>query len=121
MLLLVQILGVVYILMGIAVMIQPNYLGAYVRFWMKDMRMYYGLVLAALISAAFIGIAPLARWSWVIMIFGILGITKCVVFLILGMQKTKAMLKDYETISSGGARLMGILVLLLGALLIYSG
>lgn len=117
---LVKLFGIAIVVMGIIFLINPKVLRQYVTFWKQRKRLYMGGILALLIGIIFLLAASQCRLAGIIIIFGILSILKGVFYFAVGQKKLDSMLNWWQKRSLPAVRLYAIIIVALGALLIYS-
>jgi uncharacterized protein YjeT (DUF2065 family) len=89
-------------------------------FWMHGKRLYVGGLLRLLFGAIFLWSASQARLRGVIYALGILMLLGGILIFVAGPVKVKKMLNWWSKKPDSILRLVAILILLIGALVIYS-
>lgn len=119
MVILVRFIGILMACMGAIVILSPNVMKKMISFWRKGNRLYAGGVVRVLLGVVFLLSAPQTRLTGVIYTLGILMLLGGIVIFILGVKKLKAILDWWDKLPHYILRLMGFLILAIGALVIY--
>ncbi len=119
MVILVKIVGVVILLEGIILLLNPKVMKNLIGFWAKGKRLYAGGVLSLLFAVVFFSVASRCKLPVVLTILGVISLIKGIYILALG-PKVKAMLDWWAARPAGTVRAWAIIVIAFGALLIYS-
>ena len=119
MIILVKLIGILMACMGFINLLNPKPMKKMISFWRKDKRIYAGGLLRALFGVIFLLSTPQARLPMVIYVLGILMLLGASLIFILGLEKAKAILNWWDKKPYSILRLMGILILVIGALVIY--
>lgn len=117
---LVKLLGLLIVILGVAYLYNPKILKPYLDFWKAPKRIYLGAVMAFVIGIIFLYAAPLCRVSWPIVLFGLLGLIKGVLLLVLRKEKWFELLDWWEKRSAHFLRIHSLIAVSIGALLIFS-
>ena len=120
MLVLIRLLAIVMVVIGVIFLLNPKSLKSYAAFWKLGKRLYVGAVINILFAIIFLSSAAQCRISGVILVMGIMSLIKGIYLFILGPEKMKAKLDWWIQKPPGAARIMAIIVIAMGALLIYS-
>ncbi|MDP8229882.1 MAG: hypothetical protein P9L93_02135 [Candidatus Gorgyraea atricola] len=120
MLILIRLLAIVIVVMGVIFLLNPKALKSYAAFWKQGKRLYVGAVINILFAVIFLSSASQCRISGVILVMGIMSLLKGIYLFILGPDKIKAKLDWWIQKPASTARIMAIIVIAMGALLIYS-
>ncbi len=120
MLIFVKLFGVVIVVMGIIFLINPNALKQYISFWKQKKRLQIGGVAAIIFGIIFLIAASQCRLAWLITVLGIWSIIKGMLLLTLGQKKIYAYLDRWLEKPISVTRPLFLIVLVIGALVIYS-
>lgn len=120
MIFLVKLIGVFMVCMGIVNILNPNVMKKMLSFWREGKRIYAGGALRILFGAIFLWSYSQARFQVVIYALGILMLLGGASIFILGLDKMKTMLDWWDKKPSSILRLIAVLLLIIGALVIYS-
>jgi len=119
MLIAVRLIGVAIVGMGVAFLLKPKLYKQYMAFWQPGKRLYLGAILAILIGVVLLLAATQCRLVGFILALGILSLVEGIM-LMLKQEKMKSMFKWWQGRPLLLLRFMGLVVLAIGALLIYS-
>jgi hypothetical protein len=100
--------------------VKPPLMKRYVQFWMKDIRLYLGGVLSALIGIIFLFSASGCAVPWFVILMGIISLAKGVVAFLLGPKKLFAWKDNLLKKPQATLRLMALIPFILGIFLIYA-
>lgn len=117
---LVKVIGIFITCMGVWELLAPKIMKRMIAYWREGKRIYLGVMLRILFGMIFILSASQARRPQVIATLGALVVTVGILALILSLEKTKAILNWLEKKPDSFLRLAGLLVIAIGALIIYS-
>jgi len=117
---LVWLVAFIMAVMGLMISIRPKFVRRMIGFWKQDKRLMLGGILSLVIGIIFLAAARQCKVPLVVVIFGILSLLKGVARFVLGQEKFKKIISWYERQSDLVLRCMGLLVLVLAAVLIYS-
>jgi len=120
MLILIRLLAIAIVVMGVIFLLNPKALKSYAGFWKQGKRLYVGAVINILFAIIFLSSASQCRISGVMLVMGIMSLIKGIYLLILGPEKMKAKLDWWIQKPPGAARIMALVVIAMGALLIYA-
>lgn len=120
MILLVNIIGILMVCMGFIYVLNPALMKKMISFWRQSKRIYAGGLLRLLFGAIFLWSASQAKIQVVIYVLGILMLLGGVFIFVMGQEKVKRMLDWWDKKPDSILRLIAILILAIGALVIYS-
>jgi uncharacterized protein YjeT (DUF2065 family) len=116
----IQSLGIVFVLVGIVYLLRPDVMKWLMEFFKQGKRMYFaGLIRFALAIVFLVGARECKRF-WVIFAFGILFIISGLLVFIIPLEKIKAYIGWWQKKSPLLLRLMALIALAIGAVIIYS-
>ena len=119
MLFVISFIAIFIAAMGLGFMLNPGMLKQVVAFFGKGKRIYLAGILRLLIGVTLLTAALECQRPMVIIVFGILFIIGGVVIFALGLEKAKSILARWEKKPALVARLIGLLVFVVGALIGY--
>lgn len=117
---LVKIVGVIITAMGIAILLNPKTAKRMMAFWCKGKNIYAGGLIRVLLGVIFLSYAPRARLPQVLFTLGVLALLGGLFIFILGLEKTKAIIGRWDKKPEPLLRLFSLLILVFGALIVYS-
>ncbi len=116
----VKIIGVVFVIMGILYLLKPDIAKGLMEFFIRGKRIYFaGLIRFALAIIFLLG-ARECDVTWVITTFGILFIISGLLVFILGPEKFRPMMEWYKSQPAFILRVISVIVLAVGAVIVYS-
>ena len=116
----IKVLGIVFVCMGIVYILKPEIIKNLMLFFRKGKRLYVaGLVRFALAIVFLLG-ARECDITWLITAFGIIFLISGLLVFTLGLEKLKAIIDWYQTQPILLLRVIALIVLVVGALIIYA-
>jgi len=116
----IKIIGIIFILAAIVYIVKPNLMKQIMEFFKKGKRLYFaGLIRFALAIIFFLG-ARQCGIPWVIVAFGILFIISGLLIFMIRLERLKSIITWYQNQSLLLLRIIALIVLALGAVIIYS-
>jgi uncharacterized protein YjeT (DUF2065 family) len=116
----IKSLGILFAVIGIVYLLRPDFLKWMMEFFKKGNRIYFSGVLRFALAVVFLVGARECRYPWVIFIFGILFLIGGLLIFSLGPKKIRRMFDWYLRQSSLVFRAIALIVLIVGAVVIYS-
>lgn len=116
----VKLFGLLMVAMGAVYLVKPVVMKKLMRFWTTGNRLYLGGFLALLIGIIFIFTAPRCELTWYVVIMGIIALAKGIFSFVLGKKRVHAIIDKWTHSSVSTLRLLAVIVLILGALLVYA-
>ena len=113
-------MAMIITIMGSAVVIKPKALKRIIKFWKKDDRIYIAGSTKLIFGVIFLLASPQCRYPVTIYILGVLIALSAVLIFVLGPAKINPMLNKWEKKPSRSMCLIGIVVVVVGVLLLYS-
>jgi uncharacterized protein YjeT (DUF2065 family) len=109
-----------FALMGIAYLLRPNIIKKLMGFFKKGKRIYFaGLIRFALAIVFFVG-ARECRYFWIIFASGIIFLIGGLLIFMLGPEKIRRILDWYQNQPTLIFRVIALIVLVFGAIIIFS-
>jgi uncharacterized protein YjeT (DUF2065 family) len=118
--LLAQLLGVLIVSLGIAVLFKPKILKIFSDFWVKDKRLYLAGILRMMCGFILLLAAPKAKLFWLVTILGLLCLAKGILLFALKPGRIKSLINWWNEQPIQTIRALAILAIALGAWLIYA-
>ena len=116
----VQCLGVAILLLGIVYLLKPDVMKWLMRFFKQGRRMYFAAVLRLVLAVIFLLAARECDISWVIVTFGIIFMISALLIFVMGLEKLRLVLDWYLKQPALIFRVIALIVLAIGAIIIYS-
>jgi len=120
MVILIKIIGIVITLVGIIFLFCPKAIKQLMGFVRQGRRLYWAGILRLLFGVTLLLGASQCRVIWVVMAMGILFLIGGVMIFTLGLERLRSIIEWWNKRSLMVLRLWALVVLALGALLIYS-
>jgi uncharacterized protein YjeT (DUF2065 family) len=109
-----------FALMGIAYLLRPNIIKKLMGFFKKGKRIYFaGLIRFALAIVFFVG-ARECRYFWIIFASGLIFLIGGLLIFMLGPEKIRRILDWYQNQPTLIFRVIALIVLVFGAIIIFS-
>ena len=118
--LIIKSLGIVFVLIGIVYLWRPDFFKWLIGFFKQGNRIYLAGVIRFILAVIFLVGATECRYFWVILIFGIIFLLSGLLIFMLGPVKIRRMFEWYEKQSTVLFRIIASIVLIVGAVIIYS-
>jgi len=119
-LILVKLIGVYIAIMGVIFLLKPKMLKGYEAFWEEGKRLYIIGGSRILMGAILLLAAAQCRLKGVVVALGISLIIAGLPYFVLRVEKIKAMANRWAKRPPLVIRLLGLAILVIGALLLYS-
>ena len=116
----IKSLGIIFAVIGIVYLLRPDFLKWMMEFFKKGSRIYIGGVLRFVMAVIFLVGARECRYFWVIFTFGILFLIGGLLIFMLGPEKIRRIFDWYQQQSTLVFRAIALIVLIVGAVIIYS-
>lgn len=120
MLILVKLIGAYIIFIGIIFLLKPKLLKGYIAFWDQGKRLYIIGGSRLLMGTILLSASSQCRLKWVVLILSILIIIAGLPYFIMKKERMQVMLSRWDKRPTLFIRLLGLSILAIGALLIYS-
>ena len=116
----IKSLGIAFVVLGIVYLLRPDVMKWLMEFFKQGKRLYFaGLIRFALAIVFLVGARECKRF-WVIFAFGILFIIGGLLIFILGPEKLRYVIEWYQKQSVLLLRVLALILLAIGAIIIYS-
>jgi len=116
----VKIIGIIFMIVGVVYMLQPNIMKRIMEFFKQGKRLYFAGVIRFALAVVFLLAARECDITWVIVVFGILFIISGLLIFMLGLERLKSMIDWWQKQPILLLRVLALLALVLGAIIIYS-
>lgn len=116
----IKIIGLVFVVMAVVCLFKPDVTKRVMDFFKKGKRIYIAGLVRLILAVVFLLSARECRHFWVIFAFGILFMISGLLVFIIGAEKLKPMLGWFQSKSTLFIRVMAVIILAIGAVIIYS-
>ncbi len=116
----IKSLGIVITVVGIVYLLKPNVLKWLMEFFKQGKRIYFAALIRFALAVVFLVGALKCKYPWVIIAFGILFIIGGLLIFVLGPEKIRRMLEWYQKQPILIFRVIAVIVLAVGAIIIFS-
>ncbi len=120
MIIVIKSLGIVIALIGVGYLLRPNIIKWLMGFFKKGKRIYFAGLLRFALAVVFLVTARECRYPWVIFASGIIFLTGGLLIFLLGPEKIRRILDWYQEQPMLIFRVIAVIVLLFGAVIIFS-
>ncbi len=117
---LAKLIGVMIMVIGTVITLNPGVFKRMVSFWKVDKRIYIAGIVRLIFAVVFLSVASSCKLPAVIYTFGVLVLIGAILVFALRPERMKRMLEWWGAKPPSILRLMGLVALLMGALIIYS-
>lgn len=117
---LVKSLGILIVILGVAYLMKPPIMKKVIKFWMEKKNMYVGLAINVIVGILLLLAAWQCSLPWVVMAVGVLSLLKVLLAVGLGLDKSISRLERLSKANNKTLRAWSIIVIAMGALIIYS-
>jgi len=118
--LIIKIIGIVFVLLAILFFSKPDIMKTLMHFFKRSNRIYLAAAARLILATIFLTAARECNITWIITSFGLLFILSALLIIILGPAKTRPILEWYEKQPVGLLQILAILLLVIGAVIIYA-
>jgi hypothetical protein len=118
--LVITIIGVVFVCMGVLFLSKPAVLLPLMEFFKQGKRIYLAAVIRLVLALVFLLAARECDLTWVIGLFGIIFLASSLVIFAAGPSKLRPIIDWFQKRAALLAKPAGILVVAMGALIIYA-
>ncbi len=116
----IRSLGILFAIIGVVYLLRPDFIKWLMEFFKKGSRVYFAGVLRFVLAVIFLVGAGDCRYFWIIFTFGILFLIGGLLIFTLGPEKIGRMFDWYQGQSTLVFRAIALIVLVIGAIIIYS-
>lgn len=116
----IKSLGIVFCIIGIVYLLRPDIMKWQFEFFKKGKRIYFAGVIRFALAIVFFAGARECKYPWLIFAFGLLFIMGGLLIFVLGPEKIRRMLEWYQKQPVLIFRVIAVIVLAVGAIIIFS-
>jgi len=116
----IKIIGIVIVLLAAFFLIKPDIIKHVLEFFKQGKRLYIAGLIRLVLAVVFLLAARECDLTWVIVVFGILFLISGLSIFMIGAEKLKPMINWFQNKSALTLRLIAVIVLAIGAIIIYS-
>lgn len=116
----IKSLGIVFVLIGIAYLLKPDILKKLMTFFKKGKRIYIAGLIRFTLAVIFLLAATQCRKPKIVGAFGILFLLSGVLIFVLGPETIRRIFEWYEKQSTLMFRIIASVVIVVGAVIIFS-
>jgi hypothetical protein len=116
----VKIVGIVIVVIAVLSLLKPDMIKHILNFFKHGKRVYFAGLARLILAVVFLLAASECDITWVIVVFGILFLISALSIFMIGAEKLKPMLDWFQNKSTLFIRFMAVIILILGAIIIYS-
>ena len=120
MLWLIKLLGIIMVAVGAIYFIKPTIMKKAMRFWTHGKRLILGGFLSLLIGLILLFSASNCSLPWYVVIMGIISVLKGIFSFIAGRKRIESIVNNWTHSPVSTLRILAVIIVLLGALLIYA-
>jgi len=116
----VKVIGIVIILLAVLFLLKPDIMKHILKFFKYGKRIYLAGLVRLILAVVFLLAAYDCKIRWVIAALGILFLISALAIFMIGSEKLRPMLDWFQNKSSLFLRVMAVIIMAIGALIIYS-
>jgi hypothetical protein len=116
----VKIVGIVIVLLAVLFLLKPDITKHLLGFFRRGKRIYLAAVVRLIMAIVFLLAARECDITWVIVVFGVLFLISGLLIFMIGAERIKPMLDWFQNKSPVVIRLVAVIILAVGAIIIYS-
>ena len=116
----IKIIGAAIILLGLLYIVKPQIMKSLLEFFKKGSRIYIAALLRLTLAVVFLISAAECRIRWVIIALGILMMLGGLLIFALGPRRISPILEWWQRQSTLLLRVLAVIVLAIGAIIIYA-
>ncbi len=114
----IRIIGVAIVLLGLVYLVKPEIIRALIRFFSVGSRVYLAAVIRFTLAVVFFLGARECRYTWLIILFGILFLASGLLIIILGPSKVRQILNWYLRQPVIILRFLSLIVVIFGLIIV---
>jgi uncharacterized protein YjeT (DUF2065 family) len=118
--LVVQAIGIILIIIAVLYILNPALFKSIIRYFVKGKRIYLAGILRLALAVIFFIAARECKYPWLIGAFGALFLIGASIIFMMKLEKLKAILQWYLDKPNNLLRALGLIVLALGIIIIFS-
>ena len=116
----IKIIGMVFVIMAVVCLLKPDVMKRIMEFFKGGKRIYFTGLVRLVFAVVFLLSARECRQFWVIFAFGILFLISGLLVFMIGAEKLRPVLGWFQNKSALFLRVMAVIILAVGAIIIYS-
>ena len=116
----IKVIGILFICIAVVYLLKPTVIKWFIGFFKKGKRIYFAGLIRFVLAIVFLLAARECDITWVIVVFGILFIISGLLIFVLGPKKLNSILDWYQKQSLLLLRLIALIVLAIGAVIVYA-
>jgi hypothetical protein len=116
----VKIIGIAIVLLAFLSLLKPDIMKHILKFFQHGKRVYFAGLVRLILAVVFLLAASKCNITWVIIVFGILFLISALSIFMIGAEKLRPMLDWFQNKSALFLQVMAVIILALGAIIIYS-
>ena len=116
----IKSLGILFCIIGIVYLLRPGVMKWLMEFFKQGKRIYFAALIRFALAVVFLVGALKCKYPWVIIAFGILFIIGGLLIFVLGPEKIRRILEWYQKQPVLIFRVIAVIVLAVGAIIIFS-
>jgi hypothetical protein len=116
----IKIIGTAIVCIGLVYLIKPGILRSIIEFLAKGKRLYLAAIIRFALAIVFIMGARHCGLKWVIVMFGLMFLLSGLLIFMMGLEKSKGIIRWYQKQPSFVYRIMAIIVLSVGLIIMYA-
>lgn len=116
----IKIIGIIIVSIAIVFLVKPQVIRHLMGFFKKGNRIYLAGLVRFALAVVFLLAARECDKTWVILVFGILFLISGLLVFMLGPAKIGRVLNWYQKRSLQLSRVVAVIILAVGAIIIYS-
>lgn len=116
----IRVIGIVFVFLAIVYLLKPDIMKRLMEFFKQGKRMYFAGLIRFILAIVFLLGANQCNNFWVILVFGILFIISGLLIFTLGTEKVRLMIDWYQKQSVLLLRVIALIVLAVGAVIIWA-
>jgi len=117
---LIKSLGILIVLIGIIYLLKPDIMRPLIDFFNKGKRIYIVALVRLALAVLFLIGARQCRRFWVISAFGIIFLFSAILIFVLRPKKLQPILQWYQRQSVVLYRFLAVIVIIIGAIIIFA-
>lgn len=115
----VKLVGIVMVVIGAIYFVKPNLMKKTADFFMKEKWIYAGAIVSLIIGIIFLRAASQCAISWLVIIFGVLALSKGIAIFVFGQKRIKSLLDTLTKKPTKALRVFAAVKIVLGVVLVY--
>ena len=118
--LIIKGLGIIFVIVGILHLLRPDILKRVMEFFKKGKRIYFAGLIRLVLAVIFLLGARECDKTWLIVVLGILFLISGLIIFMLGPTRAGSIIGWFQKQSNILIRVIAIIIMVFGAIVIYS-